>query len=225
MRSTGHDAVERTSNGRDGNTDFLVARTEGEAPEPCSNALLSGWRVTARPWKLLEVGLTRMVQFGGTGHPETLGSLARAVVGAHANAQTVAAQSRDSGNGLAGVDLRLRCLFGIRCAGYAPVMGEDDRKHLPFKYLETAGALGWIDSDWGQFSADRLRPCRLARRYLRRAVRAGCARPSDVGLVDEAKLAFRFDDVDTRGRLGTRRMDGSLPSLIALRSRNEHHTG
>ena len=125
------------------NTDFFVARTEGEAPGPGSNALLSGWRVTARPWPLLEVGLTRMVQFGGTGHPETLGSFARAVVGAHANAQTVAAQSRDSGNGLAGVDLRLRCLFGIRCSAYAQVMGEDDRKHLPFKYLETVGAEAW----------------------------------------------------------------------------------
>ncbi len=125
------------------NTDFFVARTEGEAPGPGSNALLSGWRMTARPMPLLEVGLTRMVQFGGTGHPETLGSFARAVVGSHANAQTVAAQSRDSGNGLAGVDLRLRCPFGVRCAGYAQVMGEDDRKHLPFKYLETVGVEAW----------------------------------------------------------------------------------
>jgi len=126
------------------NTDFFVARTEGEPGNvPGSNALVTGWRLTARPLPLLEIGLTRMAQFGGRGHPETLGSFARAVVGSHANAQTVDAQTRDSGNGLAGADLRLRCPFGLRCAGYTQVMGEDSRKHLPFKYLEVLGAEAW----------------------------------------------------------------------------------
>ncbi|HYP33080.1 MAG TPA: capsule assembly Wzi family protein, partial [Burkholderiaceae bacterium] len=124
------------------NADFFVARTEGEPLGPGSNPLLSGLRLTARPLPLLEIGLTRMVQFGGTGHPETLGAFARAVVSAHANA-TNGKQRFDSGNGLAGFDLRLRCPFGVRCAGYAQVMGEDDRKHLPFKYLETVGAEAW----------------------------------------------------------------------------------
>jgi membrane-associated phospholipid phosphatase len=125
------------------NTDFFVARTEGDPPQRGSNPLLTGWRLTAHPLPLLEVSLTRMAQFGGQGHPETLGSFARAVVGSHANAQTVAAQSRDSGNGLAGADLRLRCPFGVRCAAYTQVMGEDSRKHLPFKYLEVLGAETW----------------------------------------------------------------------------------
>ena len=124
------------------NADFFVARTEGEPLGPGSNPLLSGLRLTARPLPLHEIGLTRMVQFGGTGHPETLGAFARAVVSAHANA-TNGKQRFDSGNGLAGFDLRLRCPFGVRCAGYAQVMGEDDRKHLPFKYLETVGAEAW----------------------------------------------------------------------------------
>ena len=127
------------------NTDFFVARTEGSAPGPGPghDALLTGWRITARPLPLLEIGLTRMAQFGGEGHAETLGSFLRAIVGSHANAQTVAAQSRDSGNGLAGGDLRLRCPFGVRCAGYAQVMGEDSKKHLPYKYMETLGVEGW----------------------------------------------------------------------------------
>jgi membrane-associated phospholipid phosphatase len=110
---------------------------------PGSDPLLTGWRLTARPFPLLEVSLTRMAQFGGDGHSETLGSFARAVVGSHANAQTEAAQSRDSGNGLAGADLRLRCPFGVRCAAYTQVMGEDSRKHLPYKYLEVLGAETW----------------------------------------------------------------------------------
>ena len=125
------------------NMDFFLARTEGEPPGAGSNPLLSGWRLSARPFPLLEIGLTRMAQFGGTGHPETLGSFARAVVGSHANAQTVEAQSRDSGNGLAGGDLRLRCPFGVRCAAYTQIMGEDDRKHLPYKYMEVLGAEAW----------------------------------------------------------------------------------
>jgi len=125
------------------NTDLFVARTEGPSSRPGSDALLTGWRLTARPWPLVEIGLTRMAQFGGAGHPETIGSFLRAVVGSHANAQTVEARSRDSGNGLAGADLRLRCPFGVRCAGYLQVMGEDSRKHLPYKYLETVGAEVW----------------------------------------------------------------------------------
>ena len=128
------------------NMDFFVARTEGEPLAPGSNPLVTGWRLTARPWPLLEIGLTRMAQFGGTGHAETLGSFARAVVGSHANAQTGEAQSRDSGNGLAGGDLRLRCPFGVRCAVYTQIMGEDDRKHLPYKYMEVLGTEVWSAS-------------------------------------------------------------------------------
>ena len=125
------------------NTDFFLARTEGEPPGPGSNALLSGWRITARPFSSLELSLTRMVQFGGTGHAETLGSFARAVVGSHANVQNDADRARDSGNGLAGGDMRLRCPFGVRCSVYAQIMGEDDRKHLPYKYMETLGTEVW----------------------------------------------------------------------------------
>ena len=125
------------------NMDFFLARTEGEPSAPGSNPLLSGWRLTARPLPLVEIGITRMVQFGGTGHAETLGSFVRAVVGSQANAQTVDAQRLDSGNGLAGGDLRIRCPFGIRCAAYTQIMGEDDRKHLPYKYMEVLGTEVW----------------------------------------------------------------------------------
>jgi hypothetical protein len=125
------------------NMDFFVAATVGESPGQGSNAMLSGWRWTARPFSHVEIGLTRMVQFGGEGHPETIGSLLRAVVGSHANAQTVAEQSRDSGNGLAGYDIRLRCPDGLRCAVYGQAIGEDDRKHLPYKFLDQLGTEIW----------------------------------------------------------------------------------
>ena len=43
-----------------------------------SRALLSGVRLTARPLPLVEIGLTRMVQFGGQGHQEYQESLGTA---------------------------------------------------------------------------------------------------------------------------------------------------
>ncbi len=126
------------------NLDFFLARTEGElTPVTGSDSLISGTRLTFKPFSNVELGLTRMVQFGGQGHPETLGSFARAVVGAHANAQTEAAQSRDSGNGLAGYDIRVRCPDAVRCAAYGQFIGEDDRGHLPYKFLNLLGTEVW----------------------------------------------------------------------------------
>ena len=155
------------------NTDFFVARTEDQRTGPGSDALITGWRLTAHPLPLLEISLTRMAQFGGQGHAETLGSFARAVVGAHANAQTVVAQSHDSGNGLAGGDLRLRCPFGVRCAVYTQVMGEDSRKHLPFKYLETLGAETWTADGTMRFYFEATEAgCRETWRHR---TRPGCA--------------------------------------------------
>jgi hypothetical protein len=126
------------------NLDFFLARTEGQLTAvPGSDSLISGGRLSFKPFANVELGLTRMVQFGGQGHPETLGSFARAVVGSHANAQTVQEQSRDSGNGLAGYDIRVRCPDAIRCSAYGQFIGEDDRKHLPYKFLNLLGTEVW----------------------------------------------------------------------------------
>ena len=126
------------------NLDFFLARSEGELTSVVgSDSLISGTRLTFKPFSNVELGLTRMVQFGGEGHPETLGSFAKAVVGSHANAQDLAQQSRDSGNGLAGYDIRVRCPDAVRCAAYGQFIGEDDRKHLPYKFLNLVGTEVW----------------------------------------------------------------------------------
>ena len=125
------------------NMDFFVARTVGEAPGLGSNPLISGLRLTARPLSNVEIGFTRMVQFGGQGHQETLGSFERAVVGDHQNIQDPLKASMDSGNGLAGYDLRVRCPGEVRCAVYAQAEGEDDRKHLPYEFMEVVGTEVW----------------------------------------------------------------------------------
>jgi membrane-associated phospholipid phosphatase len=125
------------------NMDLFVARTVGEAPGPGSNPLVSGLRLTARPLSHVEFGLTHMVQFGGQGHPETLGSFVRALEGSHANVNGPADYSKDSGNGLAGYDLRIRCPDAVRCAFYGQFMGEDDRKNLPYRFMNLAGTEVW----------------------------------------------------------------------------------
>ncbi len=123
------------------NLDLFLARTEGEPSAVLgSDALISGGRLTFKPLSNLELGLTRMVQFGGQGHPESIGAFARAVVGAHANSNNA---HLDSGNGLAGYDLRVRCPDAFRCAAYGQFIGEDDRKHLPFKFLNLLGTELW----------------------------------------------------------------------------------
>ena len=125
------------------NADFFLARTTGQAPAPGSNALISGLRLTARPLSHVEIGLTRMVQFGGEGHAETLASFERALAGRHQNVEPGTDTSLDSGNGLAGYDIRVRCPDALRCAVYGQLVGEDDKKHLPYKFLELLGTELW----------------------------------------------------------------------------------
>jgi hypothetical protein len=129
------------------NVDFFVARTVGQAPDlPGSDSLVSGTRLTFKPFSHLELGLTRMVQFGGQGHSETFKAFLRAVQGSHTNVNDPADFYQDSGNGLAGYDVRLRCPDALRCAFYGQFMGEDDRKNLPYRFLSLLGTELWSGS-------------------------------------------------------------------------------
>ena len=127
------------------NADFFLARTEGDGRQVGSRALLSGMRLTARPLPLVEVGLTRMLQFGGQGHQnqENLAGFWRGLKGERQNASTPAQDSLDSGNGIAGYDLRVRCPAGLRCAAYGQAEGEDDKKHLPYRFMNLLGFEAW----------------------------------------------------------------------------------
>ena len=125
------------------NADFFLARTEGDGAQVGSRALLSGIRLTARPLPLVEIGLTRMLQFGGEGHQdqENPSAFWRGLLGQHENAST--SDSPDSGNGVAGYDLRVRCPDGLRCAAYGQAEGEDDKKHLPYRFMNLLGFEAW----------------------------------------------------------------------------------
>ena len=127
------------------NIDFFLARTEGDGVGEGSRALLSGTRFTARPFPLVEIGLTRMLQFGGQGRldQETLSAFWRGYRGQNQNTKPGVDAAHDSGNGLAGYDLRLRCPAGLRCAAYGQMEGEDDKKHLSYWFLNMLGFEVW----------------------------------------------------------------------------------
>jgi hypothetical protein len=151
--------------------DFFVARTEG-VTQP-GDPLLLGTRFTLRPFSHLEIGVTRTAQWGGDGHDTSARSFARLLLGVGSNADDAAEQSNDPGNQIAGLDLRLRCPLGLRCAAYAQLAGEDEAGFLPSNALGLYGAELWSpDGEWRLFAEYAETGCRSV---IGRRPEMGCA--------------------------------------------------
>jgi Capsule assembly protein Wzi len=101
-----------------------------------------GARFQVMPLVGLELAASGTLQWGGSGRPESAGSLLRAVAG-QSNVDP-SHQSDDPGNGLAGFDAHYTfALGGPRTLSiYGQMIGEDEAGHLPSHYL---GAIG-VDS-------------------------------------------------------------------------------
>jgi hypothetical protein len=123
------------------NAEFFIAQAEGDAAP--AYAWLVGQRLTTRPWPGVELGLSRMAQWGGQGRNQSARSFAHMLTGVGTNADTLDQQAADPGNQMAGFDLRLRCPAGLRCAAYAQLIGEDMAGLLPSRYLSLYGAEAW----------------------------------------------------------------------------------
>ena len=134
------------------NFDLFVAQAEGVS-QP-ANPFFIGNRLTLRPFSNLEIGFTRTVQWGGRGRHPSLGSLFRLLSGSHTNPGSAAEQAQDPGNQLGGFDLRLRCPSGLRCAGYAQLIGEDEADYLPSKFLGMYGVEVWSEDGGDRFFAE-----------------------------------------------------------------------
>lgn len=102
------------------------------------DAKLIGMRLTARPFPALELGASRVIQWGGEGRPESLSSLWDAWTGTKDNGGTGEA---DPSNQLGGFDARLNLqpLFNIPVSLYGQMVGEDESGNLPSKYLYLGG--------------------------------------------------------------------------------------
>jgi len=101
---------------------------------------LLGVRMQVMPLRGLELAASRTMQWGGTGRPETLGSLARGLVG-YDNIDSSMPHDSEPGNSLAGFDARYTHVFGeSRTASiYGQAIGEDEAGHLPSHYLALIG--------------------------------------------------------------------------------------
>jgi len=109
---------------------------------------LLGARLEVMPIRGFELAVSRTMQWGGTGRPETLSSLARGLFGSD-NVDSSMPVAEEAGNGLAGFDARYTHVFGAQRTAsiYGQAIGEDEAGHWPSHYLgligvDTAFAVG-----------------------------------------------------------------------------------
>ena len=102
------------------------------------HAKLIGLRLTATPLPYLELGASRMIQWGGEGRPQSLSSLWDAFVGNKDNGGT---GQPDPSNQIAGFDARLNLvpLLNAPVGIYGQYVGEDEAGSLPSKKMYLAG--------------------------------------------------------------------------------------
>ena len=105
------------------------------------NTKLIGMRLTAQPFSYLELGLSRVIQWGGKGRPNSLSSLWDAIGGSKDNIDDPNMVATDPSNQLAGVDgrLNLNQWTSIPISFYGQVIGEDEAGGLPSRKLYLAG--------------------------------------------------------------------------------------
>ncbi|OZG73681.1 hypothetical protein BTA51_07655 [Hahella sp. CCB-MM4] len=105
-----------------------------------SDAKFLGARFSFRPVQPLEVGITRVAQWGGEGRPETLSSLYNLMIGKDNRDDGGVTEENEPGNQLGGIDVRYSFrVNGLPSAGYIQAIGEDEAGGLPSK---TAGLVG-----------------------------------------------------------------------------------
>jgi hypothetical protein len=101
---------------------------------------LLGARLEVEPVPGLRLGASRVLQWGGEGRPQTLGSLLRALAGLD-NFEDGSDRSVEPGNQLAGVDARWTLPLDSRhrVSVHGQAIGEDEAGHWPSRYLASAG--------------------------------------------------------------------------------------
>lgn len=102
------------------------------------NTKLLGLRLTAQPLPYLELGASRMLEWGGQGRPQSVKSLLNAFVGNKDNGGTGAP---DPSNQLAGFDFTLNLASWLQqpISVYGQYIGEDEAGLLPAKNMFQGG--------------------------------------------------------------------------------------
>jgi hypothetical protein len=108
-------------------------------------------RVSFRPTRWLDIGLSRTAQWCGEGRPCGLETFADLLVGRDNRGDGVAVET-EAGNQMAGYDARIRSPWnGLPVAIYAQMIGEDEAGGLPSKFLGLAGAELWGGMRMGSY--------------------------------------------------------------------------
>ncbi len=122
---------------------------------------LIGMRAQFMPLPDLELGISRAMEWGGSGRPQTVNALWQAFIGRGDNPVDEAGQKNEPSNQLAGFDARytLRTDAGPTYSIYAQAIGEDKSHSLPVKYLGSVGidtAFAWrgVTTRWFAESAN-----------------------------------------------------------------------
>ncbi|HAO0395733.1 TPA: capsule assembly Wzi family protein [Escherichia coli] len=98
-----------------------------------------GARLTISPFHALELGASRIMQWGGEGRPGSWKSFLDGLVGRDNTGTT-----REPGNQLAGFDFRwkLEPVFGLPVSFYGQIIGEDEAGRLPSDNMYLGGIEG-----------------------------------------------------------------------------------
>jgi hypothetical protein len=115
--------------------DFFVSRLDDD-DRPVSDPLLSGLRLAIKPTPWLELGASRVMQFGGDGRSESLSTFWDVFRG-----ESESPGSTPEGNSLASFDAKIRIPFGVQpVVIYAEFGGEDQSgSGVPSRWAGTGG--------------------------------------------------------------------------------------
>ena len=101
---------------------------------------LMGMRLVVRPWRWLELGVSRTATWGGKNRDTSLNSFLTALIGRD-NQTSGNGIDDQPGNQLGGFDLRADLSAWLPGMGlYGQMIGEDEAANLPSKYMHLAGA-------------------------------------------------------------------------------------
>jgi len=120
--------------------DLQVIAGQLENDRAVPEARLLGARFVFNPLDSLQIGLTRLAQWGGEGRPQDLDAFWNAVIGRDNGQTSGLKEGEDPSNQIAGFDFRLSLTPGDVPVGlYGQFMGEDEAGGMPSKYSSLAG--------------------------------------------------------------------------------------
>lgn len=125
---------------------FMGQQLNSDYMKSPRNTKLFGMRVSVSPTDYLDIGASRVIQWGGEGRPRNWKTFGKAFLGKDNNYYNSIkdAYAKEPGNQLAGLDVKLKLqpLLGIPVSVYGQVIGEDEAGFLPSRNMFLAGIDG-----------------------------------------------------------------------------------